>query len=112
MSLDEKTYAKLAAAELNNLLDQIDEFDPDEVEGFLSQGVLKVTFFERDVCVINSHQAAREIWMAFDARAWHFGWDGEAKAWRDTKSGEELYEVVSKTITSQLGREAVLRAAA
>lgn len=102
MSLDEHTYADLAERELHNLLNQIDRYDPDEVEAFLSMGVLKVTFFGKEVCVINSHQAAREIWMAWDNRAWHFGWNAEAKAWVASKSGEELYATVSKVVSERL----------
>ena len=111
MSLDEHTYAKMAARELNNLIDQIDELDPDEVEGFLSQGVLKLSFFDNasDVCVINSHGAAREIWMAYDAQAWHFGWDGGA--WKAGKTNEELYDVVNRTLSRKLNKDIALKAA-
>lgn len=105
MSMNEKEYAKKAEAVLKHLQDELDEFDPDEVEGFLSMGVLKVTFFERDICIINSHQAAKEIWMAYDARAWHFGWKEESGAWLCTKSGDELYRVVSDTLSRRLERE-------
>lgn len=111
MSLDEKTYAAMADRELHNLLDQLDELDPDVVEGFLSMGVLKVTFFEKEVCVINSHQAAREIWMAYDARAWHFGWDEERGQWRCTKTDVELYDTVSKVVSKRIGREVGFTAA-
>lgn len=113
MSLDEHRYAKMASRELNNLIDQIDELDPDEVEGFLSQGVLKLSFFNNasDVCVINSHGAAREIWMAHDAQAWHFGWDEEASAWKASKTGEELYEVVNRTLSQRLKRDIALERA-
>ena len=107
MALDEKVYSKKAALVLSNLLDQIDEQDPDEVEGFMSQGVLKLTFFNQpgDVCVINSHLAAREIWKAYDARAWHFGWDEARGEWRDTKTDEELCEVIGATLSRRLGKE-------
>ena len=103
MALEERTYAKMAAKELNNLVDQLDELDPDIVEGFLSMGVLKVTFYESEVCVINSHQAAREIWMAWDAHAWHFGWDAESNTWRCTRTGIELYENVTKVVNDRTG---------
>ena len=114
MSLDEQIYAKMAARELSHLINQIDDaLDPDEVEGFLSQGVLKLTFFNdaSEVCVINSHQAAREIWMAYDAHAWHFGWDGEDGVWRATKGGEELYDVLNQTLSKRLGRTVELEGA-
>ena len=110
MALDEKTYAKMADKELHTLLDQIDELDPDVVEGFLSMGVLKLTFYEADVCVINSHQAAREIWMAYDAHAWHFGWDEERHSWRCTKTDAELYETVTEIVRKRTGLDVRFRA--
>ena len=109
MNLDEKTYSTMAVRELDNLLEQIDEFDPDEVEGFLQMGVLRVTFFEKELCVINSHSAAREIWMAWDGHAWHFAWDGERKDWRCTRTDAELYETVSTMISKRLDRDVVLK---
>ena len=102
----------MADKELNNLVDQLDELDPDIVEGFLSMGVLKVTFYEKDICVINSHQAAREIWMAYDARAWHFGWDEPSRQWLCTKTDVEFYETVRQIIKQRTDLNVELKPAA
>ena len=52
-------------------------------------GILEIEFDDGSKIIVNRHGAAREIWVAARSGGFHFRWDGTA--WRDTRSGEELF---------------------
>ena len=110
MALEEVRYHQLADHTLNYLLKELDQFDPDEVEAFLSMGVLKVTFADKSVCVINSHAAARQIWMAADNTAWHFSYDEKSSRWLCTRTGGELFGLVSELLSKKMGTPIAIKA--
>ena len=58
--------------------------------------------------VVNSHRAARQIWMAAERSAWHFDLQQD-KRWVAAKSGDELYAAIEGVLTRKLGREIKLR---
>jgi CyaY protein len=107
MALDEATFDRLADDALHRLETRVSAADED-LEVSLSQGVLTIQFVDKTRYVINSHRAARQIWMAANARAWHFDWDG--RAWISTKSKEDLWAVVDAAVSERLGRPAGVRA--
>ncbi len=74
------------------------ELDFERKEG----GVLEIEFDDGAKIIINRHSAAREIWVAARSGGFHFRFDGAA--WRDTRSGEELFGALSALLSSQLGR--------
>jgi CyaY protein len=64
--------------------------------------------------VVNSHRAARQIWMAADRSAWHFDLaegaaTGEGPRWIAAKTGEDLHTTLAATIGKRLGRTIQLR---
>lgn len=65
-------------------------------------GILEIEFEDGSKIIVNRHGAAREIWVAARAGGFHFRWDGVA--WRDTRDGAELFDALSKLVSSQLGR--------
>jgi len=52
--------------------------------------------------VINSHRAARQIWMAAVSTAWHFDPAGEG-VWRASRTGEELRPTLSRLLHERIG---------
>lgn len=102
---EEKDFDKRADQALSQLVDQIGALD--DVEADLSQGVLTVKFEDGKRYVINSHRAARQIWMAADSSAWHF--DYQAGRWISTKSKDELWGLLESVLTKKLNRSVVLR---
>lgn len=76
----------------------------DEVDADLESGILTIEFRDGARFVINSHRAARQIWMAAFASAWHFDWDVATAKWTASKSGEELWGCVSEQVGRKLGR--------
>jgi CyaY protein len=65
-------------------------------------GILEIEFEDGSKIIVNRHGAAREIWVAARSGGFHFRWDGTA--WRDTRSGEELFEALSELVSRPLGR--------
>src|SRR5262245_32385030 len=98
--LSEQIFDQLADRTLSALVESIGELD--DVEADLAQGVLTVKFEDGKRYVINSHRAARQIWMAADSSAWHFDWNGSQ--WISTKSKDELLALVERTVGKKLGR--------
>ena len=103
--MDEQHFDKLGEAELRHLEDQLSDLDPDDCEVSSSGGVLSLALRDGSKIVINTHRAAREIWMAAqtsDRRAWHFAWDEASARWR--VGGDELRATVSRLLSERLGR--------
>ena len=76
MSADpEQEFLRQAEACMQTLLARLDTFDPDEIEADASAGVIKMTFADGRVCVLNRQSAASQIWLAEGASAWHFAQD-------------------------------------
>jgi CyaY protein len=98
----------IADTELRYLEAKLGDFDPDELEVELSQGVLTLTLADDAKIVINSHHAAGEIWMAAYRTAWHFGPKEEAGRveWRTAK--DELRSTLSRILSEKLHREVSL----
>jgi CyaY protein len=101
--LNEAEYSSLAQAELKSLLAALDQLG-DELEAELSSDILTVEHGNGPPFVINSHTAARQIWMAADRRAWHFDYDRDRQCWIANKSGEELWATLEGALSAKLGR--------
>lgn len=99
--LDESAFEQAADEMLTRLEDALADLD-DSLEVNLSMGVLTLAFESGVKFVVNSHRAAKQIWMAAHSTAWHFDPDGDA--WVASKSNEELVSVLSKVLSEELGR--------
>jgi len=102
--MGEANFDKAARDELHALEDAFADVDPDEVEVSVTDGVLRLDLRDGTRIVINSHRAARQIWMAAIASAWHFD-PAESGVWRAPKSGEELRPTLQKLLRERIGLE-------
>jgi CyaY protein len=100
--MDEVTFDKVARDELRAIEDAFAEVDPDEVDLSVSDGVLRLELRDGTRIVINSHRAARQIWMAAVASAWHFDPTTDGR-WRAPKSGEDLRTTLVKLVRDHVG---------
>ncbi len=100
--IDEAEFDDRARDELRALEDAFADIDPDDVEVTSSDGVLKLDLRDGTKIVINSHRAARQIWMAAVAAAWHFDPAGDGH-WRAPKTGEELRPTLAKLVRERIG---------
>ena len=104
--MDEAEFDRVARDELRHLEDAFAEVDPDDVEVSSSDGVLRLDLRDGTRIVINSHRAARQIWMAAIASAWHF--DPTAGGWRAAKTGEDLRPTLARLVRERIGLDVAL----
>lgn len=105
--LSESQYVDLAHAELSRLVLALDRIESDELDCELENDIITIELAEGATYVINSHRAARQIWMAAERTAWHFDWDGEKNAWLAQKTGDELWETVRRILAPKIGAKEV-----
>lgn len=103
MSISEQDYEARAYPELRALIAALDELELSGVECELSSDILTIELPGGARYVVNSHRAARQIWMAAERNAWHFDWDGERSAWIAKKTGDELWGTLSRVLSKKLG---------
>jgi len=67
----------------------------------LEAGILTIHCPDESRIIVNRQTPNREIWVAARSVGFHFVFrDG---AWRDTRSGEELYASLARIVASQGG---------
>lgn len=104
----EDEYEQRAYPELRALLDALDALELDGAESELASDILSIEFSDGAHYVINSHRAARQIWMAAERSAWHFDYSPDAGTWTDAKTGGELWATVAEVLSKKLGRPVAL----
>ncbi|HKY37024.1 MAG TPA: iron donor protein CyaY [Polyangiaceae bacterium] len=103
MSITEEEYEARALPELRALVNALDALELSGVEAELSSDILTLELEGGARYIVNSHRAARQIWMAAERSAWHFDWDAERSAWIARKTGDELWATLSRVLSSKLG---------
>jgi frataxin-like iron-binding protein CyaY len=101
---DDPDFAARAEATMRKVQAALDGFDPDELEADLAGGVLRITFADRKVCVMNRQSAASPNCPPEGATAWHFEFDPAHGCWMDTKGRGRLEQVLGGVLTRRLGR--------
>jgi CyaY protein len=102
--MDEDTFDRAAREELGAIENAFADIDPDDVEVSTSDGVLRLDLRDGTKIVINSHRAARQIWMAAVASAWHFD-PSSSGTWIAAKSGDELRATLVRLLRERIGLE-------
>src|SRR5215207_10008406 len=105
--MDESAYQKLADEVLHRIEAMLDDVDDVDVER--AGDVITLTFKTGKKCVINTQRPTRQIWLAANARAWHFDYepsspDGDKGRWLDDKGqGVELVAQVAAIVKEAAG---------
>ena len=63
--------------------------------------MITLTFANRSQIVVNLQPPLHEIWLAARTGGYHYRHDGQR--WLDTKTGEELFENLSREASLQAG---------
>ncbi len=93
--------AERLLAHLESGIDRVaDDLDIDVLR---SGNVITLTFENGHRIVVNSQEAAQEIWLAARSGGFHYRWDDAAEAWNDTRSGEDLRVVLARLIEIEVG---------
>jgi CyaY protein len=104
--MGEQTFTKHAAGTLDRLEADIERAANDagvDLELSRRDNVIDIEFEDGSKVVINSHQAAGEIWVAARSGGYHFKPTGEDH-WVDGRSGRELRIVLAEQLSAQAGR--------
>ena len=105
--MDEARFEKVAGDELTALEARLR--DQDGLEADLANGILMLEMEDGGPnIIINSHAAARQIWVAANLSAAHFGYDEKTSRWFDTRTGEELRQKLGSLISERVGRKVTL----
>lgn len=103
--MDESTFDRIGREELLHIEEALAEVDPDQVEITSTDGVLTLQLSDGARIVVNTHRAARQIWMAAVASAWHFdppAQDNPDAGWA-TSEGTELRSTLRALIRDHAG---------
>ena len=73
----------------------------DELDVDLEGGVLTITCPDATRVIVNRQTPNREIWVAARSGGFHF--TAREGAWRDTRSGDELFASLARILHSQAG---------
>ena len=85
-------------ARVESSLEASDSLDTD-----LEAGILTVECPDGSRVIVNRQTPNREIWVAARSGGFHFRWrDG---AWRDTRSGDELFASLARIFEAQAGEK-------
>jgi len=99
--MDESVFVSMAEKELAHIEDALEQCGVDIDIEPQPGGILALTFEDDSQIIINRHVAAREIWVAARSGGFHFRpVDGD---WQDSRSGEDLYVLLSRVISEQAG---------
>jgi CyaY protein len=110
MEMSESMYLSLADQAFRTIEDGLKDTDPDDVDCERAGDVLTLTFHGGKRCVLNTQRPTRQLWLAANARAWHFSYDADQGKWLDDKlHKEELFEKLAEIVRSQGGIEVVFK---
>lgn len=98
----ERLFDKLAREELARIEDALSAVDPDDVEIGSSDGILRLGARDGTKIVINSHRAARQIWVAAVSTAWHFDRQDDG-TWVAHRTNEDLRRVLATLLLRHAG---------
>ena len=107
--MEETVYQALADVALSSIENAFRDIDVDVVDCERSGDVITLLLKGGTRCVINTQRPTRQIWMAAEARGWHFSYDPHSKRWIDDKGhGLELFAQLAAIVKNATGEEIVV----
>ena len=98
------TFADRIEALLSNLEAALDRLsDEIDIDALRAGNVLTLTFENEHRIIVNSQEAAQEVWVAARSGGFHFRWDRMKQRWIDTRSGEDLRVALSRLVEIESG---------
>lgn len=98
--MTDQAYPQLADALFQQLEARLEAADLDFE--MAPGGILEIEFEDGSKIVINRQPPMREIWVASKSGGFHYR--HVEGAWRDTRSGDELFAALSEMASRQAGR--------
>ncbi len=108
--MEENAYQHLADAAFRHIEKAFADVDADDVDCERAGDVVTLTLKGGKKCIVNTQRPTRQIWLAANARAWHFEWDAKAERWLDDKgeknadgSRVELFGTLTRIVRESSG---------
>ena len=102
--MNESEYQHLADATFKRIEDALKDVDAEDADLERAGDVLTITFKSGARCVVNTQRPTRQVWLAANARAWHFSYDAATGRWMDDKNtGVELLSALAKIVKEGAG---------
>ncbi len=103
-TMDDRTYQHLADDALKKLESMFEDVDAEDVDIDRSGDVVTLTFKNGKKAVVNTQRPTRQLWLAANARAWHFAYDEPTTRWLDDKGlGVELFDRIAAIVKELAG---------
>jgi CyaY protein len=107
--MTEQEFLRAADATLGAIeaaLERVSDQGVADLEIERQDNVLTIVFGDDSRIIVNSHTAAREIWVAARSGGFHYRFaDG---SWIDGRSGDELFRALSRLVGEQGGAQVSL----
>lgn len=104
--MDESAFHSLADQTLARLHAAIETAVGDDAEIDLRGGILTVELDDGRQYVINKHAPTRQIWLSSPVSgAGHFAHDAATGAWRSTRGGAVLTDLLAAELAAATGRD-------
>ena len=97
--MTESDFHRAVDAVLERVETALGEHDDLDVDS--EEGVLTVTCPDGSRIIVNRQTPNREIWVAARSGGFHFA--SREGAWRDTRSGDELFASLARLVEMQAG---------
>ena len=100
--LEYMDHAEALLKRVEACCDRINEESDADIDNQRVGGMVTLTFRDHSQIIVNLQKPLQEVWLAARSGGFHYRWDGQA--WRDTRSGDELFAALSRLASEQLGR--------
>lgn len=94
----------LAAVEAD--CDRINDATSADIDNQRNGGMVTLAFANGSQIVVNLQKPLHEIWLATQSGGYHYKADAQGQ-WRDTKTGAEFFEQLSRDASAQSGQALV-----
>jgi iron-sulfur cluster assembly protein CyaY len=102
--MDQDEYLRQADDCLAMVSRWLEDFDPDELDYSMGDGVLTLEFPDGERFILSRQAAAKQVWFAAAAHGWHYNWDPAGQRWVDDKDGHELRSRLAEVVSEKIGR--------
>jgi len=106
--LDYLNHAESALKAIEIACDTLNDETDADLDNQRVGGMITLTFANRSQIVINLQKPLHEIWLAAKRGGYHFQW--REGFWTDTKTGAELFGMLSELASEQAGTPLVFAA--
>jgi len=95
-------YARAAEACLERIANWL--ADIEDLDLTTRDGLIQIEVDDGARYVVNRQGAARQMWLAAGARAWHYDLDPASGDWLDDRDHHRLRDRLAELVSEKLGR--------